>query len=602
MRLELAKCNRFDSNSDRMISHLRMSGKTSGSFRSACPLCSENRKPSNQKDKVLSVKFDGSTAVWMCHHCDEKGKVNMDENNSTSQNYSYAEPAKVQEQESNAVSIYEDLNADQLSYLKRRGISREIAVESGLVSQVMYVPKREEKARVIGFQYRNEDDSVAVKWRDGTKNFVQTGAAKTLWGIRDFTGGDLVITEGEIDALSFREVGIHAVSVPNGAPIKVSETYDEKSLKYMYLWDCKKYLELADRIIIATDSDGPGQALAEEIARRIGKARCWRLQYPEGCKDANDILVKNGEDGLRDALQSISPWPIGGLRGVLEYRDETMTMFRSGMDQAIDLGVGNLSDIFKPNPGTLVICTGIPGSGKSTFLTWLSYLLADKHDWPVAVFAAETSSQVHLLQLASLRTGKPFIGPDKMDESELSEALTWLDGHYVIIDESDTSIDSILERGAAAVLRKGVRIMMIDPYNFIANSTDGDNSTGAINKILVRLKNFATEHGISVWLVAHPKKMEKVNGANSTPGGYDISGSAHFFNVADNGLTIERCSDQRGVSRVISWKSRFSWIGATGSCKLNFNSADGSYSGLSNWGDDPADWSVDYEDMTIQDV
>ena len=34
------------------------------------------------------------------------------------------------------------------------------------------------------------------------------------------------------------------------------------------------------RIVIATDNDAPGDALAEELARRLGRERCWRVRWP----------------------------------------------------------------------------------------------------------------------------------------------------------------------------------------------------------------------------------------------------------------------------------------------------------------------------------
>ena len=542
--------------------------------------------------------MDGSVAVWMCHHCDEKGNTELEEDypfmSDGGSTHHASHEVEVKTTQSSAASIYGLLSESQYKYLEDRGISKGTADRCGLVSQSMYIPKRESNVPCIGFPYVNDDETVGVKWRDGIKNFIQTGKAKSLWRIREFTEGDLVITEGEMDALSFEEIGIPAVSVPNGAPAKVSEQYDEKSKKYMYLWNSKECIDKASRVIIATDGDIPGQALAEEIARRIGKAKCWRMQYPDGCKDPNDVLVQRGPDALREALEKATPWPIGGLRDVNDYKDQALALFRGGMEQSIDVKVGQLSDILKPSPGTLLICTGIPGSGKSTFLTWLSLVLAEHHDWPIAVFSAETTSQVHLLQLSSLVTKKPFIGHNKMTEDELNASFEWLNDRFVFIDESDTSVDSIIERGQAAVMRRGVRVLMIDPYNFLTNAGSGkdENNTNTVKEMLVKLKGFACEHDISVWLVAHPRMMYRNNGANSTPGGYDIAGSAHFFNVADNGITVERIDDEPNVSRIVSWKSRFPWIGATGSVKLSFDPLSGEFSQLKVWGDIPTDWDL----------
>jgi twinkle protein len=231
----------------------------------------------------------------------------------------------------------------------------------------------------------------------------------------------------------------------------------------------------------------------------------------------------------------------------------------------------------------LTIITGVPGSGKSTFLTWMSVNIASKSNWNCAILSSETSSQVHVLQMASVYIGKPFRGPNKMSESELMRGLDWVESQFVFLDESDTDIQSVLDRAHAAILRNGVRLLIIDPYNFLTGEFV-DGTVQGINTLLVSLKSFAIEHGIAVWLVAHPTKMyRQSDGKVPTPGGYDISGSASFFNVADAGLSIGR--DSPGKTLVTCWKVRFPWIGDTGQALLDFSERDGSFSSTNFGGD-----------------
>ena len=131
----------------------------------------------------------------------------------------------------------------------------------------VYLKTRGKKISCVGFPYRNPDGTiVAIKFRDSMKNFSQAGSANSLWRIEQFTGGDLVICEGELDSLSYEQVGIFSTSVPNGAPSAISS---RKTGKYDYLWEGRDALANADRILIATDNDGPGHLLAEEIVRRF---------------------------------------------------------------------------------------------------------------------------------------------------------------------------------------------------------------------------------------------------------------------------------------------------------------------------------------------
>ena len=378
--------------------------------------------------------------------------------------------------------------------------------------------------------------------------------------------------------MAFAEAGIWATSVPNGAPSSLTKDPSASSTKYSYLWDAKERIESATRVILATDSDEPGQLLCEEIARRLGKGRCYRTEYPDGCKDANDVLMQHGADGLRSVLESATPWPVSGLRNVSEYRNAVMDLYANGMDTGRKAGIPELDNLFRACPQTLTVCTGIPGSGKSAFLGWLSVQLAVRSDWQCAVFSAETATQIMLLQLAATFTQKPYAGRDKMTEEELERALDWIATRYVFLDESETHIESVLERAQAAVLRNGVRILLIDPYNFLTGSISNyEDSVVGINKLLVSLKAFAVQHDIAVWLVAHPVKMyRQQDGSAPIPTGYDVSGSSAFFNICDSGITISRSGT--GKSLFTSWKARFPWVGSLGETELSFDPRTGIFS------------------------
>ena len=81
--------------------------------------------------------------------------------------------------------------------------------------------------------------------------------------------------------------------------------------------------------MLATDNDEPGQALAEELARRLGRERCWRVRFPTGDldpaaplsdapppgfrKDANDVLLNDGPEALQALIDKADPYPIRGL-------------------------------------------------------------------------------------------------------------------------------------------------------------------------------------------------------------------------------------------------------------------------------------------------
>ena len=101
--------------------------------------------------------------------------------------------------------------------------------------------------------------------REGRFYVMQVpGAEKILYGLDDVRdSGEIVVVEGEMDKLALEEAGVtNVVSVPDGAPRQVKEGTlppPEEDTKYLYLWNCRAILDQAVRIVLATDSDAPGQ-------------------------------------------------------------------------------------------------------------------------------------------------------------------------------------------------------------------------------------------------------------------------------------------------------------------------------------------------------
>ena len=161
-----------------------------------------------------------------------------------------------------------------------------------------------------------------------------------MFGLDDIAGSsEIVIVEGEMDKLALEQAGIkNVVSVPDGAPGKVRDgdlPAPEEDRKFEYLWNCRAALDPVSRIVIAVDSDGPGQALAEELARRLGKERCYRVTWPEGCKDANDVLQKEGDAAVRGSIDNAEGFPLRGLFRFSDFQDDISNYF--GVSEASEM-------------------------------------------------------------------------------------------------------------------------------------------------------------------------------------------------------------------------------------------------------------------------
>ena len=150
---------------------------------------------------------------------------------------------------------------------------------------------------------------------------------------------------------------------------------------YCFLWPAKAMLDKAKRLIIATDRDSAGEALGAERARRIGRERCWNVVYPDGCKDANDVLMRDGAEELYGVWEDADPWPVEGLFEASDFFDESDKLFVEGFADKLSTGIPAVDELFSPSPGLLTIVTGILSHGKSTFVDQLLVNLAKEQGW-----------------------------------------------------------------------------------------------------------------------------------------------------------------------------------------------------------------------------
>ena len=288
-----------------------------GEGRHVCPLCSGDRKKKNQKTLDVDEVADGLVYKWW--HCEASGIVRRDDP---------FDDFEIDKPVTKVTAISVPKQSDQLvadNFLTLRGIDpsrvRHLNVVGGnhYFHNVGDVP-------AIGFAYK---DKSAIKWRSTEgKNFIQDGSAQNLWNIESATDEHttVIITEGELDCCAISDaLGSRTdhlvVSVPSGAPQKVSnrKVDPEEERKFGYLWKAKSVLDRAEKIILAMDADEPGEALGEEIMRRVGRAKCYHLELPEGCKDANDALREHGADYLAELIDCAVPTPLVGVYSADDY-------------------------------------------------------------------------------------------------------------------------------------------------------------------------------------------------------------------------------------------------------------------------------------------
>jgi twinkle protein len=235
-------------------------------------------------------------------------------------------------------------------------------------------------------------------------------------------------------------------------------------------------------------------------------------------------------------------------------------------------------------PGELSVVTGVPGSGKSEFMDALAVNLAHAYGWRFALCSFENPPEEHIAKLAEKHSGLPFWdGPTRrMSEADLERAMDWVADHFSLIrfDDEAPTIEATLEKARAAVMRHGIRGLVIDPYNEIEHRRPTNmTETEYVSQLLGKVKRFAQLHGVHVWFVAHPAKMPRESsGSRPVPTLYDISGSANWVNKADIGLVIHRDPDKDPTRTDVQVrKVRFKSVGKIGGVSLRWDHVTGRY-------------------------
>jgi twinkle protein len=519
-----------------------------------CPKCHASRK--HKKDRSLSVDLE--TGAFNCHNCGYRGYAVEIER----QKREYVKP----------VPRLEKLSDRPLKWFEQdRGISNNTLLRLKITEAKEWMPQYGKEVTTICFNYYRDEELVNIKFRGPEKTFKLAKDAELIFYNLNAIKGEetAVIVEGEMDCLTLHECGIYnAVSVPNGA--------SRGSMKLEYLDNCWQDFEGKTKIVVATDNDTPGLELREELARRLGKERCYTVSYPEGCKDANDVLLKFGKEKVREVFKQLKEWPLEGIITMDEMYDTIQSWYEHGYPPGAKAGILGFDKLLSFSPKQVTTVTGIPGHGKDEFTNLLLARTALNCGWKWACADFEEEPEQTVTKLAEKIYGKSFdFRKDpfhRLSPAEYKEAMRLIDQSFFFYktEEIDTDIDTLLSIADRLVLKYGIRGLRLNPWNWITNNT-GLDGTEYVSAVYTKIIKWARKRDVHVIVIAHTTKIGKdKSGKFEVPNLYNISGSAHFYNKTHNGITVY-LDTSNGFTYVYVQKVKQSWLGQKGYVVFRFN-------------------------------
>ena len=274
-------------------------------------------------------------------------------------------------------------------------------------------------------------------------------------------------------------------------------------------------------------------------------------------------------------------------------------LWEKGFPPGSSTGWKSVDQHYTVAPGQLTIVTGWPGSGKSEWVDALLLNLA-RQGWRLAIHSPENRpEEIHVVKYLEKLLGKPFGDGlrERMSKDEVREAMDEISGWFgflVAAAGSEKVVFGLEDILAAAELwfrsvgawhsSEHPAGLVIDPWNQLEHYRPKDVSeTDYVRMTLTMVRAWAAKHKVHVWIVAHPQKLRRGDdGKLPIPRPDSISGSQHWWNMADNCITVwremgEMPAGWRQVDIHVQ-KVRFKHIGSQGLVQLEYDRPTGRYS------------------------
>ena len=554
---------------------------TSGILEAYCPKCSHTTQTGTS---TLYVNLENQN--WFCKHCGFAGNL-FQGSQTPPKNESQLTPWKLNPY----ISEYTpnlNLSKSVIENFKKKKISESTLSHFKIGQTKTYFPQLENTMNCIVYPYYQNHQIANLVYFYGQHRTSEIGGVETCYNYDKIDLEHTYLVFDEIEVFTFYESGIeNVISLFTGLNYDKDNLEKSSSRALDFLQNIEDKINKIKKITLALPNNEIANHLKEELLRRLGKERCWVVQPPENNYSWNNVFSEYGKNKMLFLLDTAKPIPVRGIFEIDDIEDKFDELYYNGLKRGALTGWPTLDEHYTVVPGQWTVVTGIPGHGKSNFLDALFVNLAKYEDWKFAIFSPENQPlERHFANIMEKYFEQPFdLGKlGRITEEQLATGKDWLKKHFSVIlphEDDSWSIDGVLSLAKVLVYRKGIKGLVIDPWNELDHSRPSNlTETEYISATLTKLRQFARNYKVHVWLVAHPAKLYKdKDGKYPVPTPYDISGSAHYRNKADNAITVWRNvgHEDQSCSDIHVQKIRFKEVGKVGLVSLRYDFISGAF-------------------------
>jgi len=447
----------------------------------------------------------------------------------------------------------------------------------------LVIPLKDQHGRVVNYRFRSvpgpclyctpTGEAKGPGCKECSTKQVPTGGGVVFKKFRPVTGAPLplfgshklspdraqpvVILEGELDVIAAWQFGLResVVTGTAGAGAFKDEWLD--------------LIEPYQSFVLGLDPDKAGNTGAAALATKLGMYRCSRLTLPH--KDMADCLQAGVEASDIDrALELIQPMVATRFEMASHYIDELEELIANpDRLKGIPVPLRPFNDALGGVRPGLTVVTGDTAAGKSTFATFVAFLLAQA-GVPCLLTSFEQTTVGTLQKLLRMQMRGDFTRRSKEERAAACEDLDALP--IRIMDRNGTiKATEVIDNIRYAKRRFGTRFFMIDHLGYLTQTEE--NELKAINKVIHDFSDLSKEEQVTIWLICHPSNSNKIErrrvNMSDLKGSSDIRQWAHEVIVVERG-TISKAR-QYAHTNVYFDKVRSEFGGNGAECTLAFD-------------------------------